>query len=91
MGRDAGGGGAIAGPSPVKAAWTAVWPWLAVAAMLALAKVPALYLPRAESGPLAIFDVTPRSVATRGVDTEVAPTMPRFLRMIEQEAVRWRP
>jgi len=40
----------------VRAKWAAVWPWLAVVAMVALAKVPALCLPPEEADALVIFE-----------------------------------
>jgi len=42
--------------SQVRAKWAAVWPWLAVVAMLALAKVPALYLQPERADALVIFE-----------------------------------
>ena len=40
----------------MKAKWTAVWLWLAVVAILALAKIPALYLQPEQADALVIFE-----------------------------------
>jgi len=40
----------------MRASWTAVWPWLAVVAVLALAKVPALCLEQDAADALEIFE-----------------------------------
>ncbi len=40
----------------MKARWTLLWPWLAVIAILALARVPAFYLSSQEADALVIFE-----------------------------------